>query len=454
MSAISLLKNSRFNDMTANSTEIAVSDAKPVEKAGPPSLPAKQRKKGEKVKKYGPLAAFLRPVGLAVAFLLCAYGLVSLGSTFYRSWERHQDYTTAAHKDGSVFDIFFNSTLPKGSVDLVVKDVDGSLRRVVAKKTERDEFINRTILMFDGERDRIKQQAKADIDQLFAFAFADRERVISAYADWFFEWKRSYVVLKETLTSAASRFAQAGEYESLSEAVERDVKDYFMRHYTAQVLKPEVRDQVIANELEKAVRRAHDNYRRVIANGDLRLQLFLSRHTRHLEDIPANGKLTNTRLDWDAQKWKAPVYMMEDRAFDGIAGIGYAAGGGTLGALVLGPVMNRVMARTFGVLSRRFAASFATRLALAEQGAVAGTLVEPVGGTVIGAVTGLLLGVAADYFINEADEAFNREKFVTANNEALDATIELWRGKLEANVHTAIDRWFDDARASVVLAEK
>jgi hypothetical protein len=328
------------------------------------------------------------------------------------------------------------------------------LRRVVAKKTERDEFINRTILMFDGERDRIKQQAKADIDQLFAFAFADRERVISAYADWFFEWKRSYVVLKETLTSAASRFAQAGEYESLSEAVERDVKDYFMRHYTAQVLKPEVRDQVIANELEKAVRRAHDNYRRVIANGDLRLQLFLSRHTRHLEDIPANGKLTNTRLDWDAQKWKAPVYMMEDRAFDGIAGIGYAAGGGTLGALVLGPVMNRVMARTFGVLSRRFAASFATRLALAEQGAVAGTLVEPVGGTVIGAVTGLLLGVAADYFINEADEAFNREKFVAANNEALDATIALWRGKLEANVHTAIDRWFDDARASVVLAEK
>ena len=33
----------------------------------------------------------------------------------------------------------------------------------------------------------------------FALAFQDREQAISAYADWFFEWKRSYVVLKETI---------------------------------------------------------------------------------------------------------------------------------------------------------------------------------------------------------------------------------------------------------------
>ena len=29
------------------------------------------------------------------------------------------------------------------------------------------------------------------------------------------------------------------------------------------------------------------NVRRVIANGDMRLQLFLAEHTSHLEDIPA-----------------------------------------------------------------------------------------------------------------------------------------------------------------------
>lgn len=407
-----------------------------------------------KVKKVGPVGAFLRPIGIALALLLMAFGLVSLGSTFWRSYQRHLDYTVAAHKDQSIFDIFVGrSTLPKDAVDLVVRDFDGKLRRVAAAKTETDRFVNETILMLDGERDRIKADASADIDQLFEYAFTDKEQVLEAYADWFFEWKRSYIVLKETLTSAATRFVETGEYESLGEAVERDVKDYFMRHYEAQVLKPEVRDRKITQGLEHVARRAHESYRRVIANGDMRLQLFLARHTRHLADVPADQKMSQAQLDWDAQKWKAPTYLMEDRAFDGIAGLGVAAGGGTAGALVLGPAMSRVMARTFGALSRRFVTTFGARLALAEQGAVAGTLVQPAGGQVIGAITGVLIGVAADYFINEAQKEFNRDKFIAANREALDATVETWKAKLKGNVHAAVDRWFDDARSAVVLAQ-
>jgi hypothetical protein len=416
-------------------------------------LPARSNKPARvKVRKLGPVAAFVRPIGISIALILAAYGLVSLGSTFWRSWQRHQDYSVSAHPDNSIFDIFVKSSLPEDAVDLVVRDVDGKLRRVVAAKSETDKFVNETIVMLDDERDRIKLAAGADIDRTFENAFADKEQVLEAYADWFFEWKRSYIVLKETLTSAAARFVQTGEYESLSEAVERDLKDYFMRHYKDQVLKPEVRDQKITKGLETLVRRSHGSYRRVIANGDMRLQLFLAKHTRHLADIPADGKAIGVKLDWDAQKWKAPVYLMEDRAFDGIAGLGVAAGSGTAGALVLGPVINRVMARSFGMLSRRFVTAFGTRLALAEQGAVAGTLVEPVGGQIVGAIAGVLIGVAADYFINEAQEEFNRVKFIAANREALDATIDDWKTKLTGNVDAAIDRWFDDARKGVVLA--
>ena len=36
----------------------------------------------------------------------------------------------------------------------------------------------------------------------------------------------------------------------------------------------------------------------------------------------------------------------------------------------------------------------------------------------------------------------------------LDATIAAWKSGLETNIDTAIDKWFDDARASVVLASK
>ncbi len=419
----------------------------------PPAAPRGRREK-VKVRKYGPLAALLRPVGLSVGLLLAAFGLVSLGTTFWRSYERHQDYTTAAHKDRSVLDIWFGSDLPKDAVDLVVRDVDGALRRVVASESEAARFANETILMLDGERDRIKAQAALDLDRMFDYAFADRDRAINAYADWFFEWKRSYIVLKETFSSMAARIAQTGEYESLTEAVERDLKDYFMRHYQQQVLKPELRDPVVTRELERAVRRAHESYRRVIANGDMRLQLFLARHTRHLDEMPADENLTKVKLDWDAQRWKAPVYLMEDRAFDGIAGLGYAAGGGAVGALVLGPVAKRAMAQTFGALSRRFVTAFGARIALAQQGAAAGTLVEPGGGTVVGAITGVLIGVAADYFINEAHKTFNREQFVAANAQALDATIGVWKMKLKDSVDAAIDRWFDDARTGVVLAQK
>ena len=286
----------------------------------------------EKVVKQSALGALLRPIGISIALVLSAYALMSLGVTFYRSYERHLDHSAAVHGDNSVFDIFFGDTsLPPDAVDLVVKDVDGTLHKVVASKSEADQFVNDTILMLDDERARIKQAAHQDIDRSFALAFQDRDQAIEGYADWFFAWKRSYVVLKESITSAITRFFEVGKYESLTEAVEADVKDYFLKNYKDQVLKPEVRDQTITQGVEQAVRHAHDSYRRVIANGDMRLQLFLAKHTSHLQDLPASTPAAKVKLDWDAQKWKAPVYLMEDRAFDGVVGIGAAAAGGTVG---------------------------------------------------------------------------------------------------------------------------
>jgi hypothetical protein len=414
-----------------------------------------RRARREKVVKESALGALLKPIGISLALVLSAYVLLSLGTTFWRSYQRHLDHTAPVHADNSVLDILFGaSDLPADPVNLVVKDLDGTLHKVVASKSETDQFVNDTILMLDDERARIKQAAHEDLDRAFTVAFQDREQSISNYADWFFEWKRSYVVLKASLTSAVTRFFEAGKYESLTEAIEADVKDYFLRNYKEQVLKPELRDQTIGQGVEQAVRHAHDSYRRVIANGDMRLQLFMAKHTDHLEDIPASTPMTNVKLDWDAQKWKAPVYLMEDRAFDGVAGIGAVAVGGTVGALALGPALDGVLAQSFGQISRRFVTSLGTRLAFAEQGAVAGTMVQPMGGQVIGAAIGVAIGVIADYLSNAANEAFNRDEFVAANNQALDATIATWKSTLAANIDAAIDKWFDDARASVVLTAK
>jgi len=431
--------------------EIVDASAKP----RPAKLARRSRDPREKVVRPSALGMLLRPIGIAVAFVLCTYALLSLGTTFYRSYQRHLDHSAAVHPDNSVLDIFLgDQSLPPDAVDLIVKDVDGKLHKVVASKSETDKFVNDTILMLDDERARIKKAAHEDLDRTFAIAFQDREAAISAYADWFFEWKRSYVVLKETISSAITRIFETGKYESLNEAIEADVKDYFLRNYKEQVLKPELRDETITKGVEQAVRHAHDSYRRVIANGDMRLQLFLAKHTDHLEDIPPSTPMTDVRLDWDAQKWKAPTYLMEDRAFDGIAGLGAAAAGGTVGALALGPAINGVLAQSFTQLSRRVATSLGTRLTLAEGGAVAGTVVQPMGGQVVGAALGVLIGAAVDYLSNEANEVINRDSFVAANEEALGATIDTWKSSLDANIDTAIDKWFDDARASVVLSSK
>jgi hypothetical protein len=425
----------------------------------PAKRPAKSRRgwfaRREKVVRPSALGMLLKPIGISIAVVLSTYALVSLGTTFYRSYYRHLDQTAAVHPDKSVLDIFFpDRSLPPDAVDLIVKDVDGSLHKVVASKSDADRFVNDTILMLDDERARIKQVAHEDLGRTFALAFQDREQAINSYADWFFAWKRSYVVLKETIASAITRGMEAGKYESLNEAIEADVNDYFLRNYQEQVLKPELRDAIITKGVEQAVRHAHDSYRRVIANGDMRLQLFLAKHTDHLEDIPSSTPMTNVKLDWDAQKWKAPTYLMEDRAYDGIAGLGAAAAGGTVGALALGPAFDSVLAQSFGQISRRVATSLGTRVALAEQGAVAGTAVQPMGGQVVGAALGVVIGAAVDYLSNAANEAANRDSFVAANEQALDSTIATWKSSLEANVDTAIDKWFDDARASVVLAGK
>ena len=142
------------------------------------------------------------------------------------------------------------------------------------------------------------------------------------------------------------------------------------------------------------------------------------------------------------------------RDSDGIVGVGAAAAGGTVGALTLGRAINAISARSFGQMSTRLATSLATRAGPALQGAAVGTVVEPVGGQVIGAALGVAIGIAIDYLFNEASEAINRESFVAANEEALDATIAAWQLGLDESVDDAIDRWFDDARASVVLANK
>ncbi len=416
------------------------------------AVAAERRSFWPRSRRRGLLASVLAPLAGAAAVLLLLAGTLGIGTNWWTGYSRDQVFSRAVQPDGSTATIATGAPLSE-TVTILMRDADGALRRLVVERDAADRFVNETLRRLDAARQASKAAARAEIATVFDLAFADAEAAVERYADWFFAWQRPYVVLGKALVSTTTRLAEIGGYESLQVGVERDLQDYFMAQYQAQVLRPEHREPVIDRAFEETVRRAHGGWLEVVAEEDLRLRLFLAEHTAHLDPVPGDARLSEVTLDWDAQRFKAPHHLTSDTALDGLVGVATVAGGATAGAVALGPVMQRVSRRVFAGLGRRFATAFAGRIAMAQGGAVVGSAVQPVGGTALGAVAGGLLGLAADYALNEANAAFNRESFMAENLEAVALTRDLWEERLTAALETAIDRWFDDTRAAVVGIE-
>ncbi|MGH1405572.1 MAG: hypothetical protein ACRBBJ_03310 [Rhodomicrobiaceae bacterium] len=406
------------------------------------------------VKKYGLSHAIFRPITVAVLLLVGTFLTLSMGMNFYHGYKRDLEYSKSRHIDRTNFEIFQTSSIAKDKVELVIRNFNGELEKRTASHSQLAAYIKQHASELDKAQKAQDEIISLKLTSLFDKAFTDKEEAIAKYADWFFEWKRPYIILKEAISSTTSRLVKLGEYESLRTAVERDMSDYFMSHYKEQVLKPETRDAVIIEGIEQIARDAHKSYLATMAIQDAKMKAFIKQNTTFLETIPKNAQFTQTNLDWDAQRWKNPTFLMEDRAFDGIVGLGSAAVGGTIGALTIGPAVNRGLSGIFMPLSRRFATSMGARITLAEGGAVAGTMVEPVGGTIVGAAIGVVLGFAADYVVNKINEKFSRDDFISANEKAVQSTIDLWKQKLEANLLSNTGQWYDEAKAGLILVRE
>jgi hypothetical protein len=409
-----------------------------------------------RVVRRGVLGSAIAPLAGAVGVLVLVAGLAAIGGNWWAGYSREQSHARAVQPDGSVAAIATGTPLVE-TATVMVRDLDGEVRRLVVERSAADRFVNDTLRRLDTERQRLKAAASADVATVFALAFADAEAAVDRHADWFFAFERPYVVLGRAIVSTSSRLLQLGAYEPLQVAVGRDLEDYFMARYQAQVLRPEHREPLLARGFEEAARRAHGRWLEVVAEQDLRFRLFLAEHTV-LDPLPTDQRLSVVVLDWDAQRFKAPRHLAAEQAFDGLVGVatvvgGGVAGGAVAGAVALRPALARASRPIFAGLGQRFAGAFAGRLAMAQTGAAMGSAVQPVGGTALGAVAGGILGLAADYALNEADAVFNRESFVAANHEALDLTRTLWEERLTETLEAAIDRWFDDTRAAVVQAD-
>ncbi len=393
-------------------------------------------------------AALFRPIGIALATLLLVFGLLSIGTGYVRSYLRHLDYSQAAHQDGSLIGSGVQPALGD-QVALSVRSGD-QLSRHLTDRGALTGFLAERQQQLEQQRAALHAAASADADLVLQLAFADGPQQIEHYADWFFAWKTSYVMLKETVMSAVHRALDSG-IEDWREAIERDLTDYFMRNFTERVLQPERRDPLLEAGVRNALQHAHERYLQAVRENDLRLQLFLQEHTRHLDRNELAGNV-QVQLDWDAQKWKAPLYRADERSFAGMTGLGTVAGATLAGRMVgraLAPALQPLVRRTAQKVASGVAVKAGERAAGAAVGAEAGSAVAPGVGSAVGAVIGLAAGVALDYTANRVDRWLNRAEFVQENQAALAAIEQEWRGAIEQELHRTIDVWFDDSAAAL-----
>lgn len=369
------------------------------------------------------------PIGLTVLWVYL--GLVN-------SSEQRALHRAPLHRDDSVIRTGVTAQY-KRSVALYYRDVNGTPRLRLADEDGVNKFVNETLTYLETECERIKANTAAQIAALLAMAFEDRDSAITAYADWYFAWGRSWALLKEATLGGVEGFAP-NNVQGVVEASRNRVEAYLIRHYQRYVLKPELRNHVLETGIARILAEAHQEYLAVVATLDDRVQDYLNKETQALDPRDPLAKL-DIALGWDQQKWKAPRYAADDRA-SVTAARGAVV---TLIALSVKPGVERAVAPIFAKAASR------TVTAIRPQviGVAAGTMIEPGLGTAAGWVIGLGSGVAIDYLWDKGEECLDRSAFEHANAEALDATIREWSHAMRRDLFKAVDAWFEDTRGVV-----
>jgi hypothetical protein len=382
----------------------------------------------------------LGTLSLAVAGILIGLAVLWIVPGLVDSSQQQALHRAAVHRDNSIIRTGVTANF-KTPVVLYYRDVNGRLHRLLADASGINQFANETLIYLDTECQRIKVNTAVRIDALLATAFDDRQASIAAYADWYFDWGRSWALLKEASIGGLKGFAP-NNVQGIVEASRNEVESYLVRNYQRFVLMPELRDPVIGAGISRILADAHGEYLAVVATIDDRVQEYLNRYTQHLEPRDPLAKL-DVSLGWNQQQWKAPRYAVDDEAFRAVTRGAVAA----LVAASVKPAIERAILPIFANAAARVVASMRPQII----GAAAGSVFEPGLGTLAGWAVGVGSGLASDYFWNKNRERLDRPDFESANAQALDATVQEWSRAIQRDLFSAIDVWFDDT--SGVVAE-
>jgi hypothetical protein len=390
------------------------------------------------IRKRGGLGALLFPVGVACGLVGVGIPAIGIWNIYSASEARRAAHETTIKPSGTHIETPVRRQIADGQTEFVLKLQDGKLVRVIAGKAETSDFLRSTLGFLDAARERAHAAVRADLDRVFTDAFATRSADLDAYADWFFAWGRSWRFLYEAGTGAVQEVARLFFSKTqVTDAARNAAEDYLLRNYAELVLKPAVRDVAVAEGLRRVLRDSHRQYLTTVAGLDERVQRFLVEKTDHIEEIPAAS--VAVAIDWDAEKWKAPLYRAEDRFLEPLGTVAVVGG-----SAVLGGIVQRAM---FPVLARAAAQLVATT-ELTVGGAAAGS-VSPGLGTAIGA----LAGAGLEWLMSAWRERMERDDFIRENAAALDATITAWKARLDPELMKPVDVWYDDSVAALRAME-
>lgn len=380
--------------------------------------------------------------GRGILLLLVGAAGSFAANTWYFSAARRVEHTAPVHRDGTLLVTEAKRQLPEYDTELVLKSSDGQIRRVLARRSEATAFVEDSIAYLDRERAIIAADINRDVTVLIETAFADREACIARFADWHFGWGQSWRLTMQAATAAIEQIPKAAfSAESMSEAVRHSLEGYLHRHYRDYVLKPDLRDPVIARGVETILRNTHSRYVATVATLDARLQRFLAEKTSHLDGVRATS-ITSVKLDWDAAKWAVPRYALEDEAtrslFRGTQAVTVTA----LLANTVAPAIERELLVIFAAAGARLTAAVLPNLSRMRRPA-------NTGGRWQGWLTAAALAIGIDWLSNILKDRWERPDFVKANREAVEATMATWRASLGKRLTDTLDIWIDDTRGVV-----
>ena len=318
-------------------------------------------------------------------------------------------------------------------VALAYQDQNGELVRVLADAGQYSAFARAHAASLEQSRQQLRQQAQTRFEAGMDAIFQDLGQRVPLFADWYYSYGTNYQLLWEALTSTVRHLGDG----DVKERVAADLERLLRQHYELRVLKPEITDPRLQQLYRDTLEQARQSYLRVLATMQADFQVFVARHTTHLD--PDKPPATELRLDWPAQLHKVRIASDANSTLGAFRGITLTTLGAAAGKVLGGQVGAAIAAR----LSLPFVERALLLVTGGTAGGASGSLGGPLGAAA-GVVIGAGAGLAVDWLIQEGIELLARENFEAEIQTALASTRREWQGKLLPPLLGAVDAWVDD----------